>query len=509
MQPAAAPGLVTTTNSTPTALKGFNWFGFETGDTMVQGLMPNFANPRNFSQVGDFATVVYRQQALGFNAVRLPFRFADLALTPKPLAQNCTVNTIADIKGNLSNPLNPYGGIDYSTKPFPAQRAPLRSGSVNATGICNGYIPTDTTLNRFLYVIQFYIANGFYVAIDFHGGLGEIETDRIIVANQTLFSENWLALLKAIQSLPTYQQYLKGRIFFDLLNEPDAFNFAWGVSQTNPRSQTPASQTVPAWGQLFTNTAAILIQQEPALLFFVEGTGQFNQPGTAFGMGFGINPVIYDNTPGKLNALAGLQYLASNVAVKAATIITPHIYGDSTTGWTGGQGNTNAGNPGLPFTYWNNFAYLSSSGLPLPGGATTTFPILVGEFGIVFDSAQNATNFAPSGPNDLAWIHDFAEFNNNLNAVNATAYPHANILSTFYWAWNGNQFQALGLVNADPNGGSGTPTPDDYTGPLQPGFLTIQWPKISNLTKPQAPFYTPEAAAATGGGFGLLPWYTS
>ncbi len=63
---------------------------------------------------------------------------------------------------------------------------------------------------RFLYVIQFYIANGFYVAIDFHGGLGEIETDRIIVANQTLFSENWLALLKAIQSLPTYQQYLKG-----------------------------------------------------------------------------------------------------------------------------------------------------------------------------------------------------------------------------------------------------------------------------------------------------------
>ncbi len=55
-------------------MQGFNWFGFETGDTMVQGLMPNFANPRNFSQVGDFATVVYRQQALGFNAVRLPFR---------------------------------------------------------------------------------------------------------------------------------------------------------------------------------------------------------------------------------------------------------------------------------------------------------------------------------------------------------------------------------------------------------------------------------------------------
>jgi hypothetical protein len=63
---------------------------------------------------------------------------------------------------------------------------------------------------RFLYVIQFYIANGFYVAIDFHGGQGQIETDRQIVANQTIFAANWLSLLTSIQSLPTYNQYLKG-----------------------------------------------------------------------------------------------------------------------------------------------------------------------------------------------------------------------------------------------------------------------------------------------------------
>lgn len=53
---------------------------------------------------------------------------------------------------------------------------------------------------------------------------------------------------------------------------------------TNPRSLTPASQTVPAWGDLFTNTAALLVAQEPALLFFVEGTGQSNQTGTAYGV---------------------------------------------------------------------------------------------------------------------------------------------------------------------------------------------------------------------------------
>lgn len=49
-------------------------------------------------------------------------------------------------------------------------------------------------------------------------------------------------------------------------------------------------------------------------------------------MGFGINPAIYDNTDGKYNALGGLQTLSQNAAVKAATIITPHIYGDLTSG---------------------------------------------------------------------------------------------------------------------------------------------------------------------------------
>lgn len=47
---------------------------------------------------------------------------------------------------------------------------------------------------------------------------------------------------------------------------------------------------------------------------------------------------------------------------------------------------------------------------------------------------------------DNLWLHDFAQFINNLNT--SSAYPHAKIDSTFYWAWNGNQFQALGLVNA-------------------------------------------------------------
>lgn len=50
------------------------------------------------------------------------------------------------------------------------------------------------------------------------------------------------------------------------------------------------------------------------------------------GQGFGINPAIYDNRDGFANALGGLQTLVSNRAVRAATIITPHVYGGQVTG---------------------------------------------------------------------------------------------------------------------------------------------------------------------------------
>jgi len=52
-------------------LQAFTWSGFEDGTTFMGGLWTG----RN-TQEGDFATLVYRAQLYGFNAVRLPFRWA-------------------------------------------------------------------------------------------------------------------------------------------------------------------------------------------------------------------------------------------------------------------------------------------------------------------------------------------------------------------------------------------------------------------------------------------------
>lgn len=84
---------------------------------------------------------------------------------------------------------------------------------------------------------------------------------------------------------------LAGRLFFDLLNEPDAFNFTWSSPNTNSQAENANSTNVEAWGTLFTDTAALLLRQEPSLLFFAEGTGQKNQPGTAYGEPSPFSPV--------------------------------------------------------------------------------------------------------------------------------------------------------------------------------------------------------------------------
>ena len=51
----------------PMALRGLNWFGFETGATIVDGL---WAGPTAMTL--DFITILRRIRLLGFNTIRLP-----------------------------------------------------------------------------------------------------------------------------------------------------------------------------------------------------------------------------------------------------------------------------------------------------------------------------------------------------------------------------------------------------------------------------------------------------
>jgi aryl-phospho-beta-D-glucosidase BglC (GH1 family) len=61
---------VTINGGSPVYLKGYNWFGFNNGQTAPDGLWAG-GNVMNT----DFKWVIYQLQLLGFNTIRVPFMF--------------------------------------------------------------------------------------------------------------------------------------------------------------------------------------------------------------------------------------------------------------------------------------------------------------------------------------------------------------------------------------------------------------------------------------------------
>jgi hypothetical protein len=100
----------------PVFLMGVNWFGFDCGATMADGLWGG-----RDAVAQDFANVVYRIKLLGFNAVRLPFSFRDLyGGSPKWLNTRCTGVPPSVVAAQTKPPDAPADAVP----PPPATRSP-------------------------------------------------------------------------------------------------------------------------------------------------------------------------------------------------------------------------------------------------------------------------------------------------------------------------------------------------------------------------------------------------
>ena len=157
---AATPGL-TTVNATIIGVDGIavnlnavTWPGFDSSNTMFDGLLDSASS---FSQ--DFQTQVRRIVSLGFNTVKVPFSFNDLAgLQPQSFLTNCTLPNEQQLQSSVTNP-----GI-----PAPPGRSIPTLNATAATvieGTCNSYLPDDSVLNRLLYVVDFLATNNLYVVL--------------------------------------------------------------------------------------------------------------------------------------------------------------------------------------------------------------------------------------------------------------------------------------------------------------------------------------------------------
>lgn len=390
-------------------LKGVNWFGFNNQSTMVDGL---WGGPNSIAF--DFATVVYRMELLGFNAIRLPFSFQDLFnLAPKNYAQGCTIATQSQIQASVTNPSVPVPAGD--TIP-PMVAPPQRQANT-----CNDYLPNDTTLNRFLWVVNFFAKNGFYVLIDNH-----FREDQTVLQSQQQWLQYWVQLVTAISKDPVSRD----RLMIDLLNEPDNYGVRW-----------EASGNLPALKDLYLSAMDALYQVNPNALFFIEGTGQ-GGIGANWGDGFATDPTLItqnglsDPNP-FFKALMTKPYLNQ-------VVISPHVYPPSVTG-----ASSNYAGPGLWNRLSESFGYLTQKGYCTQSQPCKVFPVAIGEFGSRFTQST-----------DIQSMNDIALYLNNTG--NAADGKHQTIPNWFFWAWNADSGDTGGIV-AD-------------------NWLDIIWTKINYLT---------------------------
>jgi aryl-phospho-beta-D-glucosidase BglC (GH1 family) len=386
-------------------LHGVNWFGFNNGSTMVDGLWEG-----SNGIAGDFATIVHRMQLLGFNAVRLPFSFKDLyEKNPRDFTAFCQMPTQEEIQESVTHPSMPNDGT-----PIP----PLAAPPSRTEGRSNDYFPNDTTLNRFLWVVNFFAKNGFYVLIDNH-----LREDETVLEDQRLWVQQWTDLVIRISEDPVSQKML----MIDILNEPDNYGIRW-----------EPSGNLPGLKELYLSAMESIYQINPEVLFFIEGTGQGDN-GANWGDGFATDPGLIaehglSDPTSFFEALLEKPYLNQ-------VVISPHVYPPSVT-----HAADNYTGEGLYKRLSDSFGYLTQQGF---GKETCkTFPIALGEFGSRFTDSD-----------DLASLQDIAKYLNNRD--DGADGRHRAIHHWFYWCWNPNSGDTGGLVSDN--------------------WADIQWDKIDYL----------------------------
>ncbi|KAK9811067.1 hypothetical protein WJX73_010697 [Symbiochloris irregularis] len=381
-------------NGNQMTLKCANWFGFNNGNLMLDGLWAG-----NSALVNDFATVMYRIQLLGFNCFRVPFSFQTL-FNQAPFTwanANCTPISSAGIRANTLQP-----GYT-SNNPLPPQAKPEGN---NAT-ICNEKLPNDSVYKRFLYIVQFMAYNNFYVLIDDHS------EDSTVKYNTGQWPSLWASLVKDLVADPK----VANRLMVDILNEPDSFSYTWNDLKG-----------------LYISAMDAIYAVSPNTPMLIEGTtahtGQYT--GINWGDGFATTGAylqltgLSDPRP-FFDILYNKPYL-NNVA------LAPHMYPPSiTNSYTGISGND----------LWNrlyySFGILRTIGYPPEDNSRPKhkFPILIGEIGTFFDVPKATCCDLPFMRDALAWLQGQPN----------TGQAHPAIQNVAWWAWNANTGDTGGLVD--------------------------------------------------------------
>ncbi|CAL8465539.1 g5075 [Coccomyxa elongata] len=388
-------GVIYDGNGNVVKFKGIGWFGFNSYFAAPEGLWQGAD-----SVTQDFNINVWRMKQLGFNAIRLPFRFTDFEVNPIGVKHQCQLNVkytmVPDSFPNL-----PRSSLD-----LPAEDVPDVPGN-----ICSAqFLDSMPVYDRYLMVVKYYVNQGFYVNIDYHTSDPD---DRI--HDFYTFVSNWTTLVtRVLTEIPEAQ----GRIVLDLINEPDGHKFSW-----------EGNQFIGALADYYIALMDALWPICPDCLFLGEGTGAASI-GANYGDGYVIDKqaIQYSGVSDAsvfFNRLAKKPYLSQ-------FLVAPHIYCGEVTGATYGTSGSV-----LYQKLSTTFGYLTLQGFcPSDGSPCHRFAAVVDEFGSMFNSQEEQTCFRSI----------VAYMNNEIDAADG---KHSMIENWFYWSWQPDSYGTGGVLADD------------------------------------------------------------
>jgi hypothetical protein len=107
----------------------------------------------------------------------------------------------------------PQQALESGAAAGPGGAAPVR---------CNWYLPDGSSLDRYLWAAQWFVANGYYVLLEHRPEAGDATAH-----SADAFADGWRWLWRSVACLPNFASDLEGRVFVDLLGLPDATGHRW------------------------------------------------------------------------------------------------------------------------------------------------------------------------------------------------------------------------------------------------------------------------------------------
>lgn len=212
----------------------------------------------------DMPAIAFQLRTQGFNGIRLPFTFDDLRAPPKSMWAKQGCQKVRGWGGALAwRPAGAHdaalGGVALACEQLalkvtasarwtnPAQVTlgaaapgadPAATGAAgDAPTRCSFYLPDTSSLDRYLWALQWFVGNGYYVLMEHSPLPGDSAS-----SNKEAFADSWRWLWRAAACLPNWKSDLEGRVFAGLMAEPDMAGHRWETATGQDGVELPGEQ---------------------------------------------------------------------------------------------------------------------------------------------------------------------------------------------------------------------------------------------------------------------------